>query len=100
MSLWVSFEISDAQAKPSVTCSLPVDPDIELSTIYPAPCLLACYHASLQGDNEVNSETVSQPQLNVILYKSCHDYGVSLPAKETLTKTVHVGGSMRSLLTF
>jgi hypothetical protein len=38
----VGFEVSDAQAKPSVSplFLLPVDPDVELSAPFPTPCLL------------------------------------------------------------
>jgi hypothetical protein len=43
----------------------------------PAPFLPACHHASCHADNELNLWTVSQPQWNVFLYKSCCGHGVS-----------------------
>jgi len=33
VSLWVDFEVSEAQARPSVSHSLPVNPDVELSAL-------------------------------------------------------------------
>ena len=55
--------------------SLSLDQDIELSTFSLAPCLSGCCHASYHDDNRT-SETVSQPELNV-LYKSCLGHGAS-----------------------
>ena len=41
MSLGMVFEVSDAQARPNVSLFLlPEDPDIKLSALPPAPCLL------------------------------------------------------------
>ena len=48
---------------------LPADQDVEPSI--PAPCLPACHH------NDTETETVSQPQLNVCPYKSCLGHGAS-----------------------
>ena len=45
----VGFEVSDAQATPSVAHSLlllEVDQDVELSVPFLAPCLPACCHVS------------------------------------------------------
>ena len=52
----VGFEVSYAQATPSVTHNLfllPADQDVELSAP-PAPCLPARCHASHHGDNGLN----------------------------------------------
>ena len=43
----------------------------------PAPCLPAQCDALHHDDNGLNLWTVSQPQLNVFLYKSCLGHGVS-----------------------
>jgi hypothetical protein len=53
MSLWVGFEVSNAQAKPSVSLFLlSADQDVELSaTLSPASCLSAYNHASHHDDN-------------------------------------------------
>lgn len=53
----VSFEVSYVQAMPNVTHGLLllfVDQDVELSALSPAPCLLACYHATCHDDNGLN----------------------------------------------
>ena len=52
----VSFEVSYAQAMPSMAYSLlllPADQDVELLAP-PAPCLPAYCHASHHHDNELN----------------------------------------------
>ena len=49
---------------------LSLDQDVE-------PCLPAHCRASCHDDIEQNSEAVSQPQLNVFLYKTCFGHGVS-----------------------
>ena len=57
MSLGRGFEVSDVQARCSVSLSLfllPADPDVELSAPSPAPCLSAHYHASCHDDNGLN----------------------------------------------
>ena len=59
-----------------VFSGLPLDQDVALSPP-PVPCLPGCCHASHHDDNELPSEPVSQPQLNVVLYKSCFGNGVS-----------------------
>ena len=75
------FEFSYTQAMPSVAyilSLLSVDQDIELSAPSPASHLPAHCHAScLYDNNGLMSETVSQPQLNVSLYKNCQGHGVS-----------------------
>jgi hypothetical protein len=50
------FEVSYAQAMPSMTHSLllAVDLDVELSAPSPAPCLPAHCHASCHDDNGLN----------------------------------------------
>ena len=55
---------------------LPLGQDVDLSAP-PAPCLPGCCHASTMMIMDLTSETVSQAQLNVVLYKSCHGPGVS-----------------------
>jgi hypothetical protein len=66
----VGFEVSDAQATPSIS-------------LFPAHQLPIQHHVWLQAsmlpanaDNERNLWTVSQPQLNVVLYRSCCGHGV------------------------
>ena len=54
VSLEVDFEVSKAQARPSGSLSLPVDPGVELSAPSPAPCLPAGHHASHHDDNGLN----------------------------------------------
>ena len=56
VSTGVDFEISDAQARPSVSLSLPAasDLDVELSAISPAACLPAHRHASCYDNNGLN----------------------------------------------
>ena len=56
---------------------MPVDPDVELSATSPAPCLPTYHHAPHHDNNGLSSETISQPQFNVFLYKSCCGHGVS-----------------------
>lgn len=60
---------------------LPVDQDIKLSALFPAPCLPAYYHASCHDIMDQISKTGSHPQLNVFLYRSCCGHGISLPYK-------------------
>jgi hypothetical protein len=50
------FEVSYAQAMPSVAHSLllPADQDVEISAPSPAPCLPPCCHASHHDDNGLN----------------------------------------------
>jgi hypothetical protein len=49
----VPLEVGFQKPKPSsVSLSiLPMDPDVEPSTTYPAPHLSACYHVSYHDDN-------------------------------------------------
>ena len=49
----LDFEVSEAQARPSVSLSLlPTHPDVDLSVASPAPWLPpACLHASCHDDN-------------------------------------------------
>ena len=56
MSLGVDFEFLEAQAWPVCHCHflLPVDLDVELSALSPAPHLPACGHASRHDNNELN----------------------------------------------
>jgi hypothetical protein len=49
---------------------LPLDEDVKFLAL-PVPCLLRLGYASHHGDNGLNLEIASQPQLNVCLYKSC-----------------------------
>lgn len=54
MSLGESFEVSDAQARPTVTLFLlPTDSDIEFSASQ-ATCLSACHHVSCIDDSGLN----------------------------------------------
>ena len=78
-----------AQAMPSVVHSLslmPSDLDVELSA-YPgmSTCMQPCFPTMMAMD--WTSETVSQPQLSVFLYKSCYGHSVFSTAIDTLTKT-------------
>lgn len=78
----VGFEVSCAQATPSVAYSLLLTAwgsNVELSAPSPGPCLPACCHAS-HNDNELSSETVSQHQLKGFLY-SYHGHSVSSQQK-------------------
>ena len=52
-------------------------PDVELSAPSPAPRLPAGHHAAFQADSVITSGTVSKPQFNALLYKSCCGHGVS-----------------------
>ena len=65
----MGFEVSEAQP---LLFLMPVDQNVELSSTSSAPCLLASHH----DGNGLNLWTVSQPQLNVVLYKSCSGHGV------------------------
>ena len=49
----VDFEVSDAQARPSVALTLPADQDVELSATCPAPCLSMWYHAFHHDNTEL-----------------------------------------------
>ena len=61
LSLGVGFEVSDVHARPNVSLILLlVEPEVELSATSPAPCLPACHHASLPGNNGLNLRNVSQ----------------------------------------
>lgn len=70
---------SNDQAKPSGFFSLfllPINLDVELSAYFPTSCWPAC-HGDFHHDNRLNLLTVSQPQLNVFLYKGCCGHDVS-----------------------
>jgi hypothetical protein len=58
VSLWrQDFEVSDAQAMPSVAHSLlllPADKDVELSAPFPAPYLPAHCHVSCHDDDRLS----------------------------------------------
>ena len=55
VSLGMGFGVSNAYARTSVFLLLmPADPDVELSTTSPAPCLPVCCHASHCADNGLN----------------------------------------------
>jgi hypothetical protein len=76
----LGFEVSDIQATLSVAALfslLPVDPDVELSATFAVPCQPAGHHPFHHHDNGLNLCTLSQPQLNIFLYYSCHGHGVS-----------------------
>lgn len=64
---------------------LPLDQDVELSDP-PAPCLPRCCHALTMMIMDWTSETVSQPQLNVVLIRVAL-VKVCLHSNRTLTKT-------------
>jgi hypothetical protein len=68
----------------SVFC-LPSEQAVEFAAP-PAPCLPGSCHAPALMMRDWNSEHVSQPQLNVVLYKSRLGHGL-FPGMETLTKT-------------
>lgn len=52
VSLGMGFEVSEVQAKPSVSVFLlPAGLDVELSAPSPTPRLPAFYHASCHDDN-------------------------------------------------
>ena len=51
---------------------LPADPYLELSAAPTAQWLPMCCHASCHDNQGLNLATVSHPQLNVVLYKTCH----------------------------
>jgi len=81
----VGFEVSDAQARPNVTLSLPAaNPDIELPDPSAAPCLPVCCPVSHHDNNELNLWTVSQSQLNVFLHKELLWSWYLFTATETL----------------
>jgi len=57
VSLWweVGFEVSEAQARPCLTLFLlPPDPDVELSSNCPAPCLPSYCLASHYDETGLN----------------------------------------------
>jgi hypothetical protein len=78
MSLRTGFEFSDAHTRLSGLLSLP-DAFISWSRTFNHfhSTMPAGHHASHHDDNGLNLSTVSQPQLNASLYKSCFGYGVS-----------------------
>ena len=72
----VGFEVSDVQARPSVShFLLSANPDIQFSTPTPAPFLTACYHVLHHDNNGLN--LCNQAQSSVFLSKSYHGHGVS-----------------------
>ena len=73
MSLGVGFEVSKAQARPSVTLVLlSVDQDVKLSATSSAPYLSLCHHAPHHDDNGLNKplKLVRKTQLSASLYRS------------------------------
>ena len=55
MSLGLGFEVSEAQARPSISLFLlPDNLDVELSAPLPAPCLPVCHHASHYDHKRLN----------------------------------------------
>ena len=67
----------DLRSKKFSSFLLPVDQDVEVSAPSPAPRLPANHHASHHDNNGLNLCTVSHPQLNLFLCKSCHCHGIS-----------------------
>ena len=73
----VGFEVSKAQPRSSVSLFLlPVDPDVKFSLLQHRVCPRATMLPDTMTMDWI-SETVSQPQLNVFLYKRGHGHGVS-----------------------
>ena len=72
VSLWVGFEVLEVQAKKSFFL-LPANPHIKPLVPSLAPCM---YAARLPATKIMNEpfESVSQPKLNVLHYKSCHGH--------------------------
>ena len=68
MSLTLGFQ--KPKPAPASLFLMPTDLDIEFSSTSPTLCLPTCHHASYHDDNGQISETVSKPQLNVLLCKS------------------------------
>lgn len=56
VSLWVGFEVSAAQTRPSVPQSLLIAfrSGIEFSVTSPAPSMAVCHHACSHDDNKLN----------------------------------------------
>ena len=54
MSLWVGFEVSDAQATPDVLFLLPADLDEKELSAISSPTFAACSHVSCHNDNALN----------------------------------------------
>jgi hypothetical protein len=52
--LGLGFEVSEAQARPSVFFLLHVNPDADLSVTSPGPRLPGCHHPSRHDDNGLN----------------------------------------------
>lgn len=77
VSLGVGFDVSKAYAKPSL-CLLPVDQDVKLSVIAPAPCLLVSH----RDDYGLTSETASKPSFKCFLLRVM----VSLHSHRIVTK--------------
>ena len=72
----VGFEISNAQARPSVSLLLTANPDVEPSATNSQLLSHVYLDASCHDDNGLNLN-ISHPQLNVFLYKSYCDNGIS-----------------------
>jgi hypothetical protein len=76
----MSFEVSCDQAISSVVPSLPLpltDQDVELSAPFQNHVFLHAAMLPTMMTMDWTSEAVSQPQFNVVLYKSCLGHGVS-----------------------
>ena len=69
MSLGTSFKVSESQACLVAPCLLLLllDPEVELPDPSPAR---VCLHATM-----LPSVTIIPTQLNVFLYKDCHEHG-------------------------
>lgn len=81
LSLRVGFGVSNAQARPILHLSVSLssaDLDAEVSAISPAPRLPNVTMPPAVIITDSPSETVSQPQLNVLFYMSCPGHGLPL----------------------
>jgi hypothetical protein len=81
----VGFKTLILAAWKPVFSSLPLDEDVELSAPS-APCLPGCCHAPTLMIMDGTSESVSQPQLNVVLMRVALVM-VSVQSSKSLTKT-------------
>lgn len=68
--LGVGFEVSKAHTRPNLP--LPVNQEVKLWTITPAPCLPALgLYTPCHDDNGLTLPTVSKPSLSAFLFRSC-----------------------------
>lgn len=77
-------------ANMSLSCLMPVDPDVKFLTTTPAPWLPACLHAFHRDNNELNFWTVNRLQSNVSLI-TVTMVVVFLHNNKTLNKTLAFG---------